>query len=281
MKLVQKATNPFRGLKDMNLELSYSLSRFNSMASDQDFIPSAWDFRNPGHYFGPNSMDRTHQISFGGSFVFPHGPQLSLVTHFFSPLPQDMYIDNQARTGEIFFSDVVGDGSPYQHILPGTQIGAFGRSVTSSNINKYVTNYNNTVGGTILSAGQTLINAGLFNATQLTQLGAVADTLPLAPTDQMNMSWVHAFDAKFSWPIKIRERMSIEPSVGFYNLFNFSNFNSASNYLSGFLNGSAGTINGTALSDIAAKDSLRVGAGTGVNTAGAPRQIEWGLKFVF
>ena len=95
------------------------------------------------------------------------------------------------------------------------------------------------------------------------------------------MSWVHAFDAKFSWPIKITEHMTLEPSVGFYNLFNFANFNSASNYLSGFLNGSAGAINGTALSDAAAKDSLRVGAGTGVNTAGAPRQIEWGLKFNF
>ena len=281
MKLVQSAANPFRGLKNASMEVSYSLSRFNSMAYDQDFIPAAWNFRDPGHYFGPNSMDRTHQLSFGGTLDFPHGPRFSFVSHFFSPLPQDMYVDNQARSGEIFLSDVVGDGSPYQHILPGTQLGAFGRSVNASNINKYITNYNNTISGQILPAGQALVNAGLFSSAQLTQLGAVADTLPLAPSDQMNMSWSHAFDAKFSWPIKIKERLTLEPSVGLYNLFNFSNFNSISNYLSGFLNGSAGTINGTALSDLASKDSLRVGTGTGVNTAGAPRQIEWGLKFSF
>jgi hypothetical protein len=281
LKLVQNIANPLPAVRHVALQVSYSLSRFNSMASDQDFIPSAWDFRNPGHYFGPNSMDRTHQLSFGGTFDLPHGPQFSFVSHFFSPLPQDLYIENQARTGEIFFSDVLGDGSPYQHILPGTQVGAFGRSVTASNINKTITKYNSTVAGTLLPASQALVNAGLFSSRQLVQLGAVADSLPLAPSDQMNMSWARAFDTKFSWPIKIKERVTIEPSVAFFNVFNFSNFNSASNYLSGFLNGSAGTVNGTPLSDKPAKDSLRVGAGTGVNTAGAPRQIEWALKIKF
>ena len=281
MKLVQTASNPLPGFRRTSFQISYALSRFNSMIADQDFVNAAWDFRNPGRYFGPNGMDRTHQISFGGSFDFAHGPRFTFVSHFSSQLPQDLYIENQQRSGEIFLSDVVGDGSPYQHIFPGSQLGAFGRSITPGNINKAITNYNNTIAGTLLPAAQTLVSAGLFTSSQLTQLGAVADSLPLAPTDQMNMSWVHALDAKFSWPIKIKERMSLEPSVGFYNLFNFANFNSASNYLSGFLNGSAGTINGTSLSDAAARDSLRVGAGSGVNTSGAPRQIELGLKFNF
>ena len=281
LKLVQNVDNPFRGLKHAAMQVSYSLSRFNSMASDQDFIPSAWDFRDPGHYFGPNSMDRTHQLSFGGTLDLPHGPQLSFVAHFLSPLPQDLYIENQARSGEIFMSDVLGDGSPYQHILPGTQVGAFGRNVMASNINKVITKYNSTVGGTILPAGQALVSNGLFTADQLTQLGGVADALPLAPSDQMNMSWAHGFDAKFGWPIKLREGMTLEPSLSVFNLFNFANFNSASNYLSGFLNGSQGTVNGTPLSDKATKDSLRVGTGTGVNTSGAPRQIEWSLKLLF
>jgi len=281
LKLVQNSDNPFRGVRHAAFQVSYSLSRFNSMASDQDFIPSAWDFRNPGHYFGPNSMDRTHQLSFGGTFDLPHGPQLSFVSHFFSPLPQDLYIENQARTGEIFFSDVVGDGSPYQHVLPGTQVGAFGRSVKASNINKVITQYNSSYAGKLLPAAQALVSAGLFTGAQLTALGAVADTLPLAPADQMNMSWARGFDAKIAWPIRIKERVTIEPSFAVFNLFNFANFNSASNYLSGFLNGSAGTVNGTSMSDFAARDSLRVGAGTGVNTAGAPRQLEWGLKLRF
>jgi hypothetical protein len=281
LKLVQNATNPFRGVKRASAEISYSLSRFNSMASDQDFIPSAWDFRDPGHYYGPNSLDRAHQLSFGATFDLPHGPVLSLVSHFFSPLPQDLYVENQARSGEIFLSDVVGDGSPYQHILPGTQIGAFGRSVTASNINKAIGSYNDKIGNTILPAGQALVNAGLFSSSQLVQLGAVADTLSLAPADQMNMSWARAFDVKFAWPITLKDRLTIEPSVSFFNAFNFSNFNNASNYLSGFLDGSAGTVNGTSMSDAAARDSLRVGTGTGVNTAGAPRQIEWALKIKF
>ena len=281
MKLVQDLNSPFRGVKHANLQVSYSLSRFNSMASDQDFIPSAWDFRNAAHYYGPNSLDRTHQLSFGATFDVPRGPELSLISHFFSPLPQDLYIENQARSGEIYLSDVIGDGSPYQHILPGTDIGSFGRSVTASNINAAINKYNNTIGGKLLPAGQALVDAGLFTGGQLDQLGAVADTLPAAPSDQMNMSWARAFEFKFTWPITVKERVTFEPSVAFFNAFNFSNFNSASNYLSGFLNGSAGTVNGTPLSDAAAKDSLRVGAGSGVNTSGAPRQIEFGLKIKF
>jgi hypothetical protein len=146
----------------------------------------------------------------------------------------------------------------------------------------------------LLPAAQKLVSAGLFTADQLTQLGAVADYLALAPSDQMNMSWAHGFDFKFSWPIKIKERTTIEPSVGFYNLFNFANFNGSSNYMLGGLAtcstkpataadcaGSAATPTGTPLSDLATKDSLRVGTGTGVNTSGSPRQIEFGLKISF
>jgi hypothetical protein len=296
MKLVQNVANPLPGLQHASLQVSYALSRFNTMAADQDFIPYAWDYRQPGRYFGPGSLDRKHQISFGGTFDLLHGPRLSFVSHFFSPLPQDLSIQNQTRGGEIFFTDVIGDGSPFAHVVPGQQLGSWGRSVLPGNINKMVNNYNNTVGGTFLPAAKALLNAGLFTSDQLTQLGAVADYLALAPQDQMAMSWAHGFDFKLSWPIKIggEKGWKIEPSVGFYNLFNFANFNGASNYMLGELAtcstkpatpadcpGSSGSATGTALSDLPTKDSLRVGAGTGVNTAGAPRQIEWGLKFTF
>jgi hypothetical protein len=294
MKLVQNVSDPMRYLKHASFQVSYSLSRFNTMAADQDFIPYAWDYRRPGRYFGPGSLDRTHQISFGGTFDLPHGPRLSFVSHFFSPLAQDLSIENQGRSGEIFFTDVLGDGAPFAHVVPGQQLGAWGRKVKANNINSVVNAYNNTVGGTLLPAAQTLIGAGLFTADQMTQLGAVADYLALAPNDQMNMSWSHGFDFKFTWPIKIKERMTIEPSVGIYNLFNFANFNGSSNYMLGELAtcsakpataddcpGSAATPTGTSLSDVATKNSLRVGTGTGVNTSGAPRQIEFGLKIKF
>jgi hypothetical protein len=40
----------------------------------------------------------------------------------------------------------------------------------------------------------------------------------------VGLNWLHAFDFKRSWPIKVRERLAVEPSVGIFNLFNFANF---------------------------------------------------------
>ena len=42
-----------------------------------------------------------------------------------------------------------------------------------------------------------------------------------------------------------RPRIPIQPSVGFFNLFNFSNFDLPPNTLSGVVNGAPGSINGT------------------------------------
>ncbi len=76
------------------------------------------------------------------------------------------------------------------------------------------------------------------------------------------------------WP-----RLIIEPSVGFYNLPNFSNFNLPPNTMNGILFGAGnGSINGTTKSD---NNSFRVGNGTGVYGLGAQRQIKFGLRLVF
>jgi hypothetical protein len=95
------------------------------------------------------------------------------------------------------------------------------------------------------------------------------------------MAWLRAFDLKFSWigKIPIRDHpFTIQPSVGFFNLFNFSNFDLPPNTLTGVLNGSAGTINGTTAANRVAN---RVGIGTGVYGLGAPRAIEFGLTVSF
>jgi hypothetical protein len=68
------------------------------------------------------------------------------------------------------------------------------------------------------------------------------------------------------------------PSVGFYNLFNFANFDLPGNMLNGLLTGAAGQINGTTSE---AHNITRVGVGTGVYSLGAPRQIEFGLRLSF
>jgi hypothetical protein len=292
------------GLRNGSLQVSYALSRFNSMTGDQDFVNSTFDFRNPTHYFGPSSLDRTHQISFGGSFELPHGPRLSFASHFFSPLANNLAASFQFRGGEGFFSDYLGDGAAAAHILPGQQLGSWGRDVNAGNINSVIGKYNSNVAGTILPMGQALINAGLFTQTQLQSLGAVADQIDPAPSDQMNMTWLKAFDFRASWPIHLRESVTLEPSIGFYNLFNFANFNAPGHVIGGDIGeitgcqfgtaggcgvqlpngeliGTPGGANGTALSDHATTNSLRTGTGTGANTTGAPRQIDFGLKLTF
>src|SRR5262249_40743224 len=130
VKLVQKMSSPFPGVKEANFQVSYALSRFNSMTTDQDFVNSSFSFRDPTHYFGPSSLDRTHQISFGGSFLLPHGPRLSFVSHFFSPLANNLAASYQFRSGENFFTDYLGDGAAGPHIFPGQQLGSWGRDVT-------------------------------------------------------------------------------------------------------------------------------------------------------
>ena len=76
----------------------------------------------------------------------------------------------------------------------------------------------------------------------------------------------------------IGERVTLQPSVAFYDLFNFANFDLPSASLNGLLTGAAGQINGT---NALAHNVDRVGVGTGVYSLGAPRQIEFGLRVVF
>ena len=286
-KLVYNRANLGPYVRSSTFQVSYAYSHFNTMGADQDFLPQAVDFRNPTRYYGPGSLDRRNQLSFGGSFDFPKGPRLSLVMRFMSPLATDMLVLDQFRAGEIFHTDFTGDGTTGD-VLPGQQLGTFGRQVTGSNINSVISKYNSTVAGTITPAGQALIDAGLFTQAQLLSLGAVADQVPTAPAGEFGMTWMKASDIKVSWPIKLGERFSIEPSVGLFNAFNFSNFNAPGHTLNGIMDGSAGSINGTtkdcgvpSATCPGGRDSLRIGLGTGVNAAGAPRQIEWGLKFTF
>jgi hypothetical protein len=135
-------------------------------------------------------------------------------------------------------------------------------------------------------AGQALVSAGLFTKAQLIALGAhpsqicvpdVTTSCVPVETDQPAMGGFRAFDLTMSWQGKFKERVTLAPSVGVYNLFNFANFDLPGNTLSGSLSGSSGSINGTH------RDSRidRVGVGTGVFGQGAPRVVEFGLKITF
>ena len=153
--------------------------------------------------------------------------------------------------------------------------GNFDRGIDASNINKAIGNYNSRYANQPTPASQLLIQNGLFTLTQLRAWGAVAPAVPLAPPGLVNHFWLRAFDRKIGWSYRIRERFAFEPTVGFYNLFNFANFDLPGATL---LTGAAGQINGTTRAEHVVD---RVGVGTGVYPLGAPRQIELGLRITF
>jgi hypothetical protein len=282
ISLKHRATNLLPFLPGANFQLSYSLSRFNSMVGDQDFITNTNDNRNPSNFFGPTSFDRTHQFSFGTTFTFPQALQLSFVGHFASPLPTTLRLENQERPGEIFLTDVNGDGNfgagQFGDILPGTNIGSFMRGVKPEDLASVISQYNSTQAGTLTPAGQALVSAGLFTPEQLTAIGAVKDTVAAPIAGFVGNDWFRSLDAKITFPIKIRERFVVAPNVSFFNILNFANFGGApGNTLAGELNGTPGSVGSTLYSE----QGNRVGLGSGVFQGGAPRQIEYGLRISF
>jgi hypothetical protein len=288
LKLVQNMNNPLPSVKALNFQASYSLSRFENSGgaavngtgvdSDQDFVIPTTDNNQPNRYFGPSLLDRTHQVSLGGYADLPMKFRIGLIAHFYSPLSTSLFVPNSGLgAGEIFRTDFTGDGT-IGDPLPGTHLGQFDRGTSASNLNSLLGNYNQNVANQPTPAGQVLVGNGLMTLPQLQALGGVAPTLPLAPPGQQNFTWLRALDLNIGWKYSFKERFTIEPSVAFFNLLNFGNFNLPPNTLSDLLTGSPGSINGTTRHD---NEAFRVGNGTGVYAVGAARQIEWGMKLTF
>jgi len=228
-------------------------------------------------------LDRTNQFSFGGIFNLAHGFQLSLIAHADSSLPQTLYIppgaQREATSGQIFQSDVTGDGTTGD-ILPGTNIGYFGRSVNPGNINNYINAYNKQYANQPTPAGQALVSAGLFTTSQLQQLGAVAPTLALAPSGEVGMGSLVTADLGLTYIAKIHEAITLQPSITFYNVTNSQNYDQGNVLLSGILGGGSGSANGT-IYNSPGRASTRVLLGSGVYGQGGPRVLEFGLKLTF
>jgi hypothetical protein len=296
IKYTQNVAHPAPGMKNVSLQVSYSLSSFKDdggqvgtgtqiAANDQDFVANALDYANPAHYFGPGSLDRRNQLSFGGVVETPGNFRIGFVGHFYSPLPATLYSFESGSAGEIFRTDYNGSGvvdpGTANDPLPGTTIGSFGRSIQGVNgLTNFLNNYNTTIANQPTPAGQQLIQNGLFTLAQLQTngFGGVSPFISLPPTGQVSTYGLRAFDLKFSWVYKFKERLTLEPGVSLFNAFNFANFDLPQTMISGILNGQPGSLNGTTYTNQTAQ---RVGVGTGVFSLGSPRVIEWGLKLTF
>jgi hypothetical protein len=287
LSLKQDLQNPFKHVKAMNLQVSYSYSKYIASATDNDFITIATDFNNPLHYLGPNGLDRRHQVSFGGTMDLPYSFRLGVIGHFYSPLPVTLTLAPSGNAGGIFVTDVTGDGTGDGSfavnggggdVLPGTNVGSFGRGVNASNINTKIQNYNQNFASQPTPAGQQLVTNGLFTLGQLQSLGGVQQSIPLAPQNEADMAWLRAFDLSLNWIYKVKERVEIQPGVSLFNMMNFSNFDGPNNPLSGALTGTPGSVNGTPGEQ---SSSNRLGLGSGVFALGSPRVIEFSLKMSF
>ena len=284
------------GVKSANFQVSYSLSRFVSQVFDQDFVFQSLDFRNADRFTGPNALDRKNQFSFGGFFDLPFFFQLGMIGHFYSPLPQNIVLPQSAGgAAGILVTDWTGDGTVGDPV-PGTQLGQFMRGTSASGLNNVINNYNSKFAGQPTPAGNALINAGVFSLAELQSIGGVMQ--PLAPTigNPVGLSWLKTFDLSINWKYRIKERVTVAPSVGIFNLFNFANFDLPGSLQGSFLNfastsvlpgGSAtqpqGTIGGTSadIRDRLTYRTNRASLQSGTNALGAPRSMEWGLKISF
>ena len=306
MKLVDNVTNPLRGVKAANFQVAYSLSRLENPlafqgatppsppagANDQDFVLTAADNDNPLRYMGPSLLDRKNQLSFGGNFDVPGGFRLGIISHFYSPLSMPAVIGSTGALGQIFQTDFTGSGVGSDP-MPGTKNGAFERQFGLSGLNAAINNYNQTVAGQATPAGQQLISNGLFTLQQLQTIGAVAPAVSPAPSDQLTFPWLKAFDFRIAWTHRFADRVTVEPSVGFFNVFNFANYNLPPGTVNGWLNETCSLCSSITSSINSVhktvqpgevgpeSDTYRVGDGTGVFGLGSPRVTEWGLKIVF
>jgi hypothetical protein len=272
----------YRWLRNMTGNFSYALSRFESSGVDQDFLSGSAFNDAPTKFFGPAGLDRTHQFSMGLLIDLPKGFKLNTITRVASPLAQSIFLSTiDGGAAEIFFTDLDGDGISADP-LPGTNRGAFSRSVKDGKaLNARIGSFNQQVSsGALTPAANALVSAGLFSANQLKALGAVFNNgtpVELAPANQVGMDSFINTDIRVSWSYRIKERVSIQPMFEVFNVFNIANYDTPGNRLGSSLDGSPGSINGTT----PGLRNNRYGLGSGSFAPGIPRAFQFGIRVDF
>jgi hypothetical protein len=285
------------GIERASFEVSYAHVHYTSQTADSDFVSQATDYNNPTAFTGPTALDRTHQIAFGAYFEMRRSFRLSFMGQFDSPLPVTLTFPQISGGAEVLVTDVTGDGTTGD-IIPGSNVGSYMRKINPGSLGSLIQNYNNTLAGgsnPATPAGNMLVNAGIFSLQDLEQMGGVEQALAAAVSNPVGLSWLKTLDVRLSWQHKLQDRITFEPSIGFFNVFNFANFDLPGNTQNGVLNFGAGslspsatalqpqnTVGGTsAVLTSPAGRSNRTSLQSGMNAQGAPRSLEWGLKISF
>jgi len=290
--LKQDLAIPYFAFKAESFRLSYTLSKFVSSGGDNPSQSSvAYDFRDAALYRGPSPLDRRHQISFAGTLDTRWGARILFAGRIASPAPSVLTLappggNPQTTPGEIFRTDFTGDGTAGDIFPPRAKRGTFDPPAGASAIYSAISKYDANQAGTVTPAGQELVTAKVITASQLAVLRGTRPYVALPPLNQVSNPWFKSFDMALTWPLRWRESILIEPRVSLYNVFNLANFAPVSGQLSYYFpsvsqptSGGVGSANGTPSG--AARDVLRTGFGTGVYNAGAPRQMEFGVKITF
>jgi hypothetical protein len=155
------------------------------------------------------------------------------------------------------------------------------RTVHASDLPRVIAKWNAEGAGKLTPAGQALVNNGLFTQAELVAAGGVTRSIAAPPMGNAGNGSLRTFDFILSRPTPIKwlgPAGNVEPSIGFYNLFNMSNFGTLTGNLT--LVQQDGTVNGTDTS-LSSRGALRTGNGSGVFTLGAARILEYGMKINF
>jgi hypothetical protein len=294
--LQQQKSHPAPGIMSSNFQISYNLSRIvtangSSNPGDQFFAGGqSFDNDDPNRYIGRSPLDRSNELSFGGSIAVKYGLNISAIGHFFSAQAASLTLDETAgTTAQIFQTDVDGDGTTGD-LVPGTLPGAYMHEIKGKGLNTLINTYNQTHAGTVTPAGQALISAGLLTPGQLLALGGVQQPIAPSTNNPLNNAALRTFDLSVNYPIRIAklgERFSLVPGVVMYNVFNMSNFNPIPSIPGDgtgvLLNqadaGSPGYYNGP--SDQQTLNAARITRNSGTFDQGGPRTTEFQLKLNF
>jgi hypothetical protein len=290
--------NPTRRVRRLETTIYYTFSKYksniaepNGSGGDYSVLNAAENYDRPHRgYWGDSGLGRSSQITLNPTLDLQYGLRLSWITQLASPLPLTASVPQQnggGVAGEIFRSDETGDGT-VGDLLPGTYIGSTGK-YSINNVTKAVHYYNANYAGKLTPAGEALANAGLFTGQQLVALGAYSPLIQTLPGNYATARWLKTTNLRLTRPFQVRERVTLEPSLSVFNIFNWANFGGPGNQLSGVMDGAPGSsLNNSSIAGYCGSSSSyctsrqdRVLPGSGTYAVGAPRQLEFGLRITF